>query len=214
MLTVFRHVSQIGHAFAFSFEKGGTPFCIYKQKRSWHRTTNRGVTMPIHAIALLPGGAVEELHCGSTFTFDRGGWFTAGLYQFVDRNTGQLVAPDPSIPMHLPDVVAPAEEQLQLVHTQPEPRNRAPPSLERLENEEATAVPNSIQQAEELAKTFYGLRVPSIEHYCWLHSGGAQELLGDPGDPLNHPTAISEAIHHHDIQSELTGNNGGMEAHT
>jgi hypothetical protein len=198
-------MSQIGHSFALSFQEGGIPFCIYKQKRSWHRTTTRGVTMPIHAIAILPGGEVEELHCGSTFTFDRGGWFTAGLYQFVDRNTGQLIDADPPAPPP-PHGVAPTLAHQDAMDPPPQPLQR---------DGHAAAVTIPTQQAKELAKTFYGLRVPSIEHECWLRAGGAQGALGDPTDPLNHPTAISEAINHHDRSlSETTINGENVEAST
>ncbi|CAB9523091.1 expressed unknown protein [Seminavis robusta] len=215
---VFRHISALSHAFGFCWQEGGPPFLIYQQNRSWHRTTTRGVTMPIHAIALHPGGVVEELQCGSTFTFDRGGWFTAGLYQFVDRNTGQRFATGAAQqPLQQEEVVVamnprrqeqsaeedhPADEQQQ-AEQQPHAVQQQSHAEQHAEQQQPTTNANEetlppMERAKELAKTFYGLHVPSIEHECWLGLGGAQEVLGDPADPLNHPTAISAAIHHHD----------------
>lgn len=95
---VFCHTSVSSHSFALCFTEGGSPFAIYQQRRSWYptRTGEFSTRMPTHAIQILPGGIVKEVHC----EYIRCrilrrlnaiiGNFLAYLYQFSDRDTGVI----------------------------------------------------------------------------------------------------------------------------
>ena len=58
---VFDHWSFLYHSFAICFSEGGPPFAIYQQRRGYCSRVGQG--FHAHAIAILPGGRVHELHC-------------------------------------------------------------------------------------------------------------------------------------------------------
>ena len=86
---IFCHASLTSHSFALCRQPGGTPFAVYQSRRVWHWHKIRGRPTQVHAIAVLPGGTIQELQCHSTILATRRRVVTYDMY---DRSTGARMA--------------------------------------------------------------------------------------------------------------------------
>eukprot|EP00549_Striatella_unipunctata_P017160 CAMPEP_0118713078 /NCGR_PEP_ID=MMETSP0800-20121206/25261_1 /TAXON_ID=210618 ORGANISM="Striatella unipunctata, Strain CCMP2910" /NCGR_SAMPLE_ID=MMETSP0800 /ASSEMBLY_ACC=CAM_ASM_000638 /LENGTH=199 /DNA_ID=CAMNT_0006618379 /DNA_START=1 /DNA_END=600 /DNA_ORIENTATION=- len=83
----FSHCSTVSHAFALCWKKGGPPFAIYQQRRCWDMVrSQQWAYAHTHAIAVLPGGEIEELHVN--IRADHANQYT----QIFHRDTGKKIS--------------------------------------------------------------------------------------------------------------------------
>lgn len=151
---VFRHSSSISHSFALCFQEGGPPFAIYQQRRGWYHSMVGDRVNHTHAIAIHPGGTIQELYCDSTFSFPRPNSFTAH-YHFSDRQTGV------QIPLSTNDALEEGEQEVQIAA--------------QAETTEAQLDDNTL--AKNLAEAFYGVSIPPLAHECWRRETARADQL-------------------------------------
>mmetsp|Transcript_3308 Transcript_3308/g.3753 ORF Transcript_3308/g.3753 Transcript_3308/m.3753 type:complete len:427 (-) Transcript_3308:84-1364(-) len=151
---VFRHSSSISHSFALCFQEGGPPFAIYQQRRGWYHGMVGDRVRHTHAIAIHPGGTIQELYCDSTFSSPRPNSFTAH-YHFSDRQTGE------QIPLFTNDTLEEGEQEVQIAA--------------QAETTEAQLDDNTL--AKYLAEAFYGVSIPPLAHECWLREAARDDYL-------------------------------------
>lgn len=166
---VFRHFSEIQHAFALCFQEGGAPFAIYRQHRGWKSfsfRSQRHHKTHIHAIAILPGGIVQELYCDANRSWSEAGMMRSDV-QLLDRSTGVAVPNDHSAPL-----------------------------IGQSNAEEMSE--DQLARAKELAREFYGSQVPAITHPSWRNFEEFYEANGGSENSVRRINAVGEAMWNED----------------
>ena len=168
---IFNHSTMSTHAFALCYQQGGPPFAIYQCRRSWHAW--RGLTKHVHAIVVLPGGHIRELHCDAS----RNGATNSIRYRIYDRATGNAM----SVP----------EEPVatRTVRSVPDhPNASGVPTIALAEKFYGVDIPD-FKSVEEDEGGGGGLSL-------WRQgSDEVQNYMGRANQPLNFPMVLSEAFY-------------------
>ena len=163
---IFIHSTMSSHAFALCYQEGGPPFAIYQCRRTWHAV--RGLIKHVHAIAVMPGGHIQELHCNTA----RNDAARSMGYFMYDRATGVAT-------------LFPEDRESAVTHNHTPEDATESQAATLAEKFYGVDVPDFQEDGDEDG----GLHV-------WRQARGAvQRFMGRADEPLNFPMVLSEAFY-------------------